>query len=575
MNYSPADRRAAIESRYPEWEPMTLAQALNAACELYPDRPLVLGEDRTYTYREVQELSRQLAAGFYASGLRPGDHIGIILANYPEFAIVKFAIANIGAVAVPINYQLRREELRYILGQSDVVCLITMDVFRGRDYLEDLDELVPDWEVAGGRSFPKLRHVVVYATGEYTRLRANTLEAIMSRATPQIRTRLHAEEQKGDPHFWSDIIYTSGTTGLPKGVVLTHDMILRTAYASAYTRAFEDGRRIVFSSPMYHVLAYVECLVACMFVGGAVVPQVTFDPHCMLSSIERHHASEIITIPFMAFRLLDAARERGFDASSVLAVFNSAGVSPPTLWADIRSVLGAREVLTGYGMTETTASTTCTLPEGDDSFVLSTNGRLKQAGVAGDPSLGGVLAVYKTIDAESSKDLPYGTLGELLVRGPIVTRGYYNKPDETRGALTEDGWLHTGDLGTIDSDGNLSLRGRLKEAYRCGGEMVMPREVEELLGQHPMVSEALVVGVPDKKMGEVGCACIVPMENVRPSAKELIDFCRERLARFKVPLHILFIKREDISVTATGRPQKMRLREFAIKTLEQNQVQTG
>src|ERR1700733_466906 len=140
---------------------MTLAQALNAACELYPDRPLVLGEDRTYTYREVQELSRQLAAGFYASGLRPGDHIGVILANYPEFAIVKFAIANIGAVAVPINYQLRREELRYILGQSDVVCFITMDAFRGRDYLEDLDELVPDWEIAGGRSFPKLRHVVI------------------------------------------------------------------------------------------------------------------------------------------------------------------------------------------------------------------------------------------------------------------------------------------------------------------------------------------------------------------------------------------------------------------------------
>src|ERR1700722_5666149 len=405
MNHSPANRRAVIESRYPEWKAMTLAQALNAACELFSDRPLVLGEDTTYTYGEVQELSRQLAAGFFASGLRAGDHIGIILANYPEFAIVKFAVANIGAVAVPINYLLRRDELRYILGQSDVVALITMDSFRDRNYLEDLDDLVPGWEIGGGGNLPKLRHVVIYPTREKTRVGANTIESIMSRATPEIRTLLHAEEQKGDPHFWSDIIYTSGTTGLPKGVTLTHDMILRTAYASAYARAFEDGRRIIFASPMYHVLAYVECLVACMFVGGAVVPQVTFDPYCMLLSIERHRATEIISIPFMALRLLDAARERGFDAPSVLAVFNSAGVSPPTIWAEFRSVLGAREVLTGYGMTETTASTTCTLPEDDDRFVLSTNGRLKQAGVAGDPSLGGVLAVYKTIDPETSEDL--------------------------------------------------------------------------------------------------------------------------------------------------------------------------
>jgi fatty-acyl-CoA synthase len=218
-------------------------------------------------------------------------------------------------------------------------------------------------------------------------------------------------------------------------------------------------------------------------------------------------------------------------------------------------------------MTETTASTTCTLPEGPDEFLLTTNGRLKFAGVAGDPKLGGVLARYKTIDPGTRLDLPFGLPGELLARGPIVTTGYYKKDEETRAAVDVDGWLHTGDVGVLTPDGYLTLTGRLKETYRCGGEMVMPREIEELLNEHPLVGQAFVVGLPDMKMGEVGCACILPAGGILPDPQELIYLCASRLARFKVPRHVVFFTAEELPLTATGRAQKFKLADLAKERL--------
>jgi fatty-acyl-CoA synthase len=501
-------------------------------------------------------------------GVAAGDHVAVVLGNFPAYVALKYAIARIGAVAVPINYSLRRQELSYILGQSDSKVLVTMDRLRDRDYLQDLDALAPGWERSGGgQLWPQLRNVVVHSTDRAGRTGALSLEDVRGLGTKYSTSDLARRETEADPHFRADIIYTSGTTGLPKGVMLSHDMILRAAYASAYTRAFEDGRRIMFSLPMYHVFGYVECLVACTFVGGAIIPQVFFDAQKMLEGAEVHGANELVCVPTMTLKLLEVARSRGFDGSKLQAVFNSGGISPPSIWQDIRTVLGAREVLTAYGMTETTASTSCTLPEESDGYLLSTNGRMKFAGIAGSPELKGILAAYKTIDPATGADLPPGASGELVARGPIVTSGYYKKDDETRAAFTPDGWLHTGDIGIVSADGYLALTGRLKETYRCGGEMVMPREIEDLLLTHPGVAQALVVGLPDLKMGEVGCICVVRSGNAHPTAEELIDFCKERLARFKVPKHVLFLTEEEIPTTATGKAQKFKLAELARRLL--------
>jgi fatty-acyl-CoA synthase len=560
-------RRKRLENSLEVWKPATLSQHFDAIAARYPDRPLVISDHHTYTYGQMAAWSRRIAAGLIASGVRSGSNVALILGNFPEFVAVKLAIARVGATAVPINFLLRRAELRYILEQSDSVALITMSAFRDIDYLQELDAIAPGWaHRGGGAQLPKLRSVFVLATREGTRDHVRTLEDLAGLGTTASEHELARRELAGVPQSRCDIIYTSGTTGHSKGVILTHQMVLRTAYASAYTRAFEDGRRILFALPMYHVFGYVECLVATTFVAGAIVPQAVFDPEQMLDAWERHHATEIVCVPTMTVRLIEIARKRASAPSHLMSFFNSGGATAPEIWGQIRRYFAPREIFTAYGMTETTASTTCTQPGDSEARLLTTNGCLKPAGLAGDPELGGVLAHYKAVDPESGEDLPPGTRGELMVRGPIVTSGYYNKPEETTAAFS-NGWLHTGDVGTVAHDGYVTLLGRIKESYRCGGEMVMPLEIEELVNQHPLVAQALVVGVPDPKMGEVGCLCIVPRNSARPEPGELINLCAQRLARFKVPRHVLFITPEEIPTTVTGRPQKFRLAELVRQRL--------
>lgn len=573
MLSSPAERRRHLASQFPKWRLSTICQHFDNAAEKYPERPLIIGDDRTYSYREVMDWSRRLACGLIASGVSAGSHVALVLANFPEFVAVKLAVARIGATAVPVNFFLRRTELAYVLGQSDSVALITMSGLRDIDYLAELDAVAPGWERrGGGERLPALRQVFVHPTTPLTRGGVRTLDALASSTTPTSERELARREAESQAHLLSDILYTSGTTGRAKGVMLTHDMILRTAYASAYTRAFEDGRSILFALPMYHVFGYVECLVACTFVGGAIIPQVGFAADQMLAAAERHRATEIVCVPTMTLKLIELARVRGFNAPGLVCFFNSGGACPPTIWSEIEEFFAPREIVTGYGMTETTASTACTLPEDPRERLLSSNGRLKPAGAAGDPALGGVLAVYKAVNPETGEEHVPGTPGELLVRGPIVTRGYYKKPEETRAAFSGD-WLHTGDWGFVSADGYVTLLGRIKEAYRCGGEMVIPLEIEEVVREHPLVAQAHVVGVPDLKMGEVGCLCVVPAEHGTPEPHELIALCAARLARFKVPRHVIFLSAEEVPATATGRPQKFKLAELARRRLaEQSTV---
>jgi len=339
-------------------------------------------------------------------------------------------------------------------------------------------------------------------------------------------------------------------------------MLLRTAYGSAYGRAFQDGRRILFSLPMYHVYGYVEGLLAALFVGGAVVPQLAFTPEATLAAIGRHRVDDVLLIPVMTQAVLDALEEGApADLSPLTSVISSGGISPTGLWDRIDAVLGPLELTTGYGMSETTASTTVTRPDDPRERRLTTNGRLRDVGVAGDPELGGRLAVYKVVDPETGADLPLGQVGELLVRGPGVTSGYHDKPEEDALAFTADGWFRTGDLGTLDADDYLVLVGRKKDCYRCGGEQVVPKEIEDVLTGHPAVSQAHVVPVPDRKMGEVGVAYVVLRAPV--DSAELIALCRDRLARFKVPAHVLPIELADVPTTPSGRPRKFLLAERA------------
>ena len=394
-----------------------------------------------------------------------------------------------------------------------------------------------------------------------------SLDALAESATPDSDAELTRREATADGTALSDIIYTSGTTGRSKGVMLTHDMVLRAAFSSVIAAAFEDGRRMQFAMPMYHVFGYTECLLAVLFAGGAIIPHLVFDPEEMLTAAERHRTTELVGVPMMTQKFIDAARTRGFDSTHLLVMFNSGGMNPPSIWSDIREVLGPSEMRMGYGMTETCASATSSVVEDNDTMLLTTHGRFKPANIAGDRAIGGRVAIYKAIDPETFDDMPAGTEGELVVRGPIVTRGYYKKPEETAAAFTPDGWFRTGDVGRVSADEYVTLTGRIKETYRCNGEMVMPREIEMLFDDHPQIEQALVVGVPDPKVGETGCLCIVPREGEAPDPDALIATCTDTLARFKIPRHVLFLKAEDIPLTVTGRPQKFKLAKLAAQRI--------
>jgi fatty-acyl-CoA synthase len=558
------DRQAALATRFPEWIARSLDGMLDLAAGEFPDRPYIVTDERAWTYRELADWSRRLAAGLISAGVRPGDHVALLLANYPEFVALKYAISRVGAVAVPINILNRQTELGYVLAQSDAVLLVTMDCFRGLDTLAMLDQLMPGWEQnGGGQAFPKLRTVVVFPTGsEPARAQATPFAALEHRAPEGLAFPSSA------PDAVADIIYTSGTTGAPKGVMLSHDQVLRTAFTSALARAFEDARRIVFALPMYHVYGYGEGMLPVLFVGGAIVPRLRFEAADLLQAIARHRVTDALLVPTMTLAVIDAARDAACDLSSLTSVLSSGTRAPERIWREIGSVLGVAEITTGYGMTEVTASSTVTRPDDPFERLLETNGRLRDAGVTGDPALGGRLVAYRVVDPDSEAVLPAGAVGELRAKGPGVSRGYYNKPAETAAAFDAEGWFRTGDLGQIDSEGYLTLAGRLKESYRCGGEQVLPSEVEDVLTSHPNVLQAHVVPLPDERMGEVGVALVVPSVGADVKAEALLALVRERLARFKVPRHLFFVDASEIPTTASGRARKFMLAETVARMVE-------
>jgi fatty-acyl-CoA synthase len=537
-------RRAALEARRPRWPARTLAGELDAVAAQHPDRPFVIVDERTLTYRELAEWSRALACGLVAAGVHPGEHVALLMPNRAEMVALFFAIARAGAVAVPVNALLRARELEDVLRQSDSVALVAVDRFRDLDHAAHLEEIGP--------RLPALR------------LRARDAAELERGPDPALDGELEARAKAASAEDPATIFYTSGTSGRPKGVVLTHDMELRSAYGSAYTRGFEDGRRILFALPLSHVFAYVEGLLAALFVGGAVVVQAQFDPQATLAAVERHRVTEALFVPTMSLAVMEAARAGAHDVSSLHSAMSAAAPAPARLWRELRERLGLEQLVTAYGMTETAAATTFTMPGDAMERLVGTVGQPKLGGVAGDPELGGRLVAYKTVDPFDGSDLPSGAEGELAARGPILTRGYYRRPEETAAVLDAAGWLRSGDLGRIRPDGYLALTGRSKELYKCGAELVMPNEVEARLCEHPDVGQAYVVGVPDERMGEVGCAFVVPAEGRVPSPDALIDHCRGELARFKVPAHVMVIEAAELPLTASGKVQKFRLAERAL-----------
>lgn len=542
------ERRAAMERRHPVWTPMPLDAYLARAVAEFADRPLIITDDATLSYAEVDDAATRIALMLRHRGVRAGDRVALLMANYPIAVALLFGIWRAGATAVPLNTLYRPDELGFVLAQSAPRLVIAMNHFLKRDFAAELPAILP----AGA---DLLLH------DHESPATCDLLAAIDAAAG------VRADDMTDPTMFPAVIMYTSGTTGSPKGVMLTHDNLLRAAYAGAHHQAFADGRRAIFSLPLYHGFGLVVGLLSGIVVGGSIVPLPRFDPRAMLEGIGRHRATYLMGVPTMTVAMLEIAEAEAFDLASLTAIHSAAAPTPSWVWQRIQSAFGCAEVFTSYGQTEATATIICTQPGDALEVVATTQGIVVKGGVAGIPERGGDIAEFRIVDPATGIDSPAGTAGEIWTRGPMNSIGYLDRPADTAALFAEGGWLRTGDRGYFRDDGNLLLTGRTKELFKSRGELVSPKEIEEVITTHPGIREAYVIGMPDDRYGECGCAWLVATSSSPPSAAEIAAYLSERLPRYKMPRDIWFIDAADLPKTGTGKVQKNLLKDRADRLL--------
>jgi len=561
---------------YPVWTRRTTAGHFDRAVEKYGERVFLYTPEQAYTYAWFHQRVELFARGLLALGIRPREHVAIIIGNYPEFIVAKLALAKIGAVAVALNTMLLERELFFQLEDSDAVAVIFNDRLGRQDFVQIMLGICPEAaEKPKDRSpcyprLPKLRHLVCFSPAgkkyDYPGM-------IDFRAVYELGKEIPLDQLKkvqadnAYPDDVYDIMYTSGTTSLPKGSLLSHDMMLRNIFSYCVHRAIENGRRTYSPLPFYHIFAWGYLIVAMTFVGGALITHPQFTPTEALELIQRFRANEITCVPSILLAILNHPDLQKYDFSSLRSVFCAATPAPLPLWKKAVEELKLTEIGTGYGLTEACGAISLSYPDESVEMVATRVGRQIVPNVSGLPEFGGRNLQCKVVHPETGEELPPGKEGELLCRGNVVSRGYYKRPQINAELIDKDGWLRTGDLLIIHPDGYFQFTGRSKEIYKTSGENVIPREIEDIISTHPKVNQVYVVGVPHEIMGEVGVAFIELKAGESATRREMISFCKDKLAKFKIPRYVFFVSGQELPFTATGKIQKFKLVEYAQKLL--------
>lgn len=560
LQQSVSERRKALESRFPVWPRDTVAGHFAKACTAYKDRPYLYIDEEIFTYKDIWDQAVQYAKAFIKLGVKRRDHVATFMENDAAFPSLMIASSLVGAVLIPINSMLKKDELNYIVSQSDTQYLIFQQTNKEKHHNNMLSELLVESDLNKLEKIICINNTETDAVNEQFLLWDDFLEAGSTVADHELDKR---QKESSYPDEVAIIMYTSGSTGSPKGVMLTDDMLLRAAYGTVLSRAIEDGRVTFAPLPFYHCFAIIEAIFAMSFVGGSFISAFAASPLTSLQLMEKYKANDYLCVPTTLVPLLNHPRVSEFDLSNLFAMWCGAAPAPIPVWQKAIDVLELTEVITGYGQTEVSSSGVTT-EIGDSLERISTRvGRPKLNGISGLAEFQGSSVQYQTIDPDTGASLPAGSIGELAVRGNTVTHGYYKKPEETAKAIDKDGWLRTGDVGRIDEDGYLQILGRSKEIYKVSGELVSPREVEIVISQHPAVSQVSVIGVPDTRTTEIGAAFIELLDGEDCTRKDVIEWCSSRLARFKIPRHVWFIEAAEWPMTSTGKIQKFRLKELA------------
>jgi fatty-acyl-CoA synthase len=525
---------------------------------------VVRHQDVRWTYRELQRRANNLAANLIRLGLTPGERIGIWSQNNSEWVVTQIAAAKTGLILVNLNPAYRRTELEYALNKVACRALIISPRFKSSEYLAILRELAPELAVCEpghlvSAKLPALQ-LVIRLGADYTSGMLNFDDLLDDASASELRSleALGATLQFDDP---VNIQFTSGTTGAPKAATLTHHNILNNAFFVGQAMKFSEHDRLCIPVPLFHVFGMVMGNLVCIAHGATMVyPAESFDADAVLETIEDERCTALHGVPTMFIAELDHPGFSRFDLGSLRTGIMAGAPCPIEVMKKVVARMNMREVTIAYGMTETSPISFQSLTDDPIDRRVSTVGRIQ-------PHL-----EVKIVDGDG-RIVPRGVKGELLTRGYSVMRGYWGDDEKTRESIDAGGWMHSGDLATIDDQGYCNIVGRSKDMVIRGGENIYPREVEEFLYRHPKILDVQCVGVPDDRYGEELCACVILRPGVQASEEEIRAFCRGEIAHYKVPRYVMFVT--AFPMTTSGKIQKFALREQVARILDAREVMTA
>ncbi|MEG0594396.1 MAG: AMP-binding protein [Christensenella sp.] len=537
---------------------ITIGDLLTKQAELYPNQDAVVSPylDVRYSYKEFDELTDIVARAFMGMGIGRGDKVSIWASNYPEWMITQFATAKMGAVMVTVNTNYKQFELEYLLKQSDTMTLIMMGGVKDNNYVEHINGLCPELrESEPGKlcsdRLPFLKNVVFLDDERQQGMFLwNDIFAFADKVTKE---ELAVRKKELDIHDVINMQYTSGTTGFPKGVMLTHYNLVNNGMAIGDCMKLTHEDRLCITVPLFHCFGCVLGVMASYTHGATMVLIDHFNPLKVMNAIQLEKCTAVHGVPTMFISMLDNPDFKKYDFSTLRTGIMAGSPCPIEFMKRAVSDMNMSEIVITYGQTEASPAMTMTTTHDPIEVRVATVGKSVPH------------VEVKIVDPQTGEEVPVDTQGEIVGRGYNLMKGYYKMPEATAQAIDENGWLHTGDLGTMDKDGYFKITGRLKDMIIRGGENIYPREIEEFIYTHPKVRDVQVIGVPDARYGEEVLACVILKDGEQATAEEMIEFVRNGLSRFKSPRYVRFV--EEFPMTASGKIQKYKMREWAIEEL--------